>query len=361
VALPGILPSPLAARHGIAETGLLRWARGFRLLLVPMILISGLLIDRLGIATVLLLGTLFAALALSWLALARDPRETGIAMLVLSVGSAAFVMSGCVLLPPAFSSWTSVTALNLGMLFFGFGVLLALRVTALILEWITPRRGLLILALTCLVPAFLALQVPHIDPALVPEDTSWTRLLGQPVFLLLLVSIMLAELVQGAVTSWTGHYLAEVGISVSSGEVILLFWWIMILAGRLLTALSLKPGFEAWCFLGLSLLAAVLIGNLIGTDYIVGSVIGLMLMAVCIGPIVPTLLGLVYDQVKDQGVGLAMGTAIALAAVGQVVFPPRFGPVATRASVRAWLRLPMILALVLAASLLTLALVRQMG
>ena len=44
---------------------------------------------------------------------------------------------------------------------------------------------------------------------------------------------------------------------------------------------------------------------------------------------------------------------------GQIVFPPRFGPVATQPSLRVWLRLPLILALLLAAALLTLALVRS--
>jgi fucose permease len=357
LALGAALRRPLAERYGATEPVMRRWAWAFHGLLVPMMLVSGLLIDKWGVEAVLLLATPFCALALSWLGLARTTREAGLAFLALAVGAPGLVLSACVLLPRAFPSYSAVAALNLGLLFLGFGTLLTLRLTDRALERISPRRFLLILALLCLLPAVFALQIPRADPVGGADEAYWERLAGQPAYWLALIALLFAGLLQGSLTSWVGHYLAEVGISASSGELVLLGWWLMLLAGRLLGAVLLRPLFEVWVLLVLTVLVATLIGNLIGTDYAVGGVLGVLIVAVSLGPQVPTLLGVLADPFRGQ-LGAALGSGFAAASVGQVVFAPRFGPVAPSPSIRVWLRLPMILALLLAAALLTLALVR---
>jgi hypothetical protein len=355
------LRRPLTERVGASETAMRRWGWGFHGLLVPMMLVNGLLIDKWGAEAVLLLALPWCALALSWLALAPTPRMAGLALLALAVGVPGVVLSssGLMLLPQDPSrSYIAVSALNLVLLFVGFGMLLSLRLTAQVLEYISARRFLLILALACLIPAFFALSLSRAEAvAAGPEEPTLERLFAHPVFWLVLIALLVAGLLQGSLSSWIGQYLADVGISVASGEVLVLFWWLLMLAGRLGGAVLLRPVFEVWVLLGLTLLAAIVIGNLIGTDYAVGGGIGAMILAVCLGPQIPTLLGVLAGEFQGQA-GTALGAAFAAASVGQVVFPPRFGPVTPRPAVRVWLRLPMILALLLAAALLTLALMR---
>jgi fucose permease len=358
--LGAALRRPLAERYGASETAVRRWAFAFHGLVVPMMLVNGLLLDKWGADTLLMLAAPCCAVALAWLALAKSLRVAGAALFVLAAGAAGLVLSACVLLlvPRESSSFEPVSAMNLAFLFAGFGMLLNLRLTGRLLEAISPRRFLLILALFCLLPAFLAMQLPPADTLAADDLGYWERLSGQPVFWLTLIALLFAGLLQGALTSWVGHYLAEVGISLSSGELILLAWWLMLLAGRLAGTVVLRPGFEVWALLALAILVASVIGNLIGADYAIGGVIGALLLALGLGPQIPTLLAVLAEPFHGQ-LGGAMGAALAAAAVGQIVFPPRFGPVATQPSLRVWLRLPLILALLLAAALLTLALVRS--
>jgi hypothetical protein len=321
-------------------------------------LVSGLLLDKWGVETVLPLAAPCCALALGGLGLARTPRGAGLALSALAFGAPGLALSSCVLLAGAFSPprFYAVTGLNLGLAFLGFGMLLALRLTERVLERVSPRRFLLILALACLLPAVFVLQIPRPDAA-AADGAYWERLFGQPVYWLALIALLFAGLLQGSLSSWVGHYLAEVGLLASSGELALLAWWLMLLASRLAGAVLLRPLFEVWVLLALTVLVASLVGNLIGTDYAVGGVIGVLVVAVGLGPQVPTLLGVLAEHTHGQ-LGAALGSGLAAATVGHLVFPPRFGPVSPWPSTRVWLRLPMILALLLAAALLTLELVR---
>jgi hypothetical protein len=353
------LRRPLAECCGASEATLRRWTWAFHGFLVPMMLVSGLLIDKWGADTVLLLATPFCALALSWLGLAPSPRLAGMALLSLAIGVSGMLVSASLvmLVPREPISFLPVSALNLFFLFAGFGMLLTLRLTGRLLEYISPRRLLLILALLCLIPAFFALGIPRADAVAGTDEATLERLFVQPVFWLVLVALLLGGLLQGSLTCWVGHYVAEVGMSLSSGELLLLAWWLMLLAGRLGGTVLLRPGYEVWVLFGLTLLAASAVGNLIGTDYALGGAVGLLILALSLGPQLPTILG-VLAVTTPVHQGTALGAAFAAATVGLLVFPPRFGPVEPRPAVRAWLRLPLILALLLAAAELMLALVR---
>src|SRR5207244_4255221 len=129
----------------------------------------------------LVLATSWCALALGWLGLARTLPLAGLALLALAVGAAGLVLSAGVLLPQAFPPprYNAVTALNVGLFFLGFGMLLTLRLTGRALEAVSPRRFLLILALLCLMPAFFALQIPHAEEAAAADAVPAEHLLSQ--------------------------------------------------------------------------------------------------------------------------------------------------------------------------------------
>src|SRR5947209_2466874 len=103
LALGAALRRPLAERYGADEAAVRRWAWAFHGLLVPMMLVTGLLLDKWGVEAVLPLAAPLCALALSGLALARTTRDAGLALLALAVGAPGLVLSACALLAEAFA------------------------------------------------------------------------------------------------------------------------------------------------------------------------------------------------------------------------------------------------------------------
>jgi fucose permease len=114
-----------------------------------------------------------------------------------------------------------------------------------------------------------------------------------------------------------------------------------------------------WLIVVLALLSAVTLGNLVGATYWRHGGLGLLLVGACFGPIFPTLVGLVLQTFPDAQ-GVAYGTMFAVGGTSGLMLPPLIGYYARRKTVREALRIPVVLALLLAAPALVLALVLRL-
>jgi fucose permease len=219
-----------------------------------------------------------------------------------------------------------------------------------------------VLAVLVLVPAALSLlsdapqlgvQRQHLDLMdLLEHRTIW--LAG-------LVFFFYAPL-EGAVSIWTTTYLTDMGHGERSAVWMLTGFWGMFLASRLGIALLqhsgyLSPAWDGWVLVGPSLLAAVVLGNLSGSASRAGSRSGLLLLGALLGPIFPTLLGMVFRDFPNS-LGTAYGTVFALGATGSLVLGPILGASARRRTVRSAFRIQMVLGLALATAALAFNLVR---
>jgi fucose permease len=104
-----------------------------------------------------------------------------------------------------------------------------------------------------------------------------------------------------------------------------------------------------------ALLAAVVLGNLAGAAGRNSTAVALVVLGFVLGPIFPTLLGLVFSRFPEER-GTAWGSVFALGSLGALLLAPVVGAAAQRKSVQVALRVPMLLALLLTAVSLVFAL-----
>jgi hypothetical protein len=104
---------------------------------------------------------------------------------------------------------------------------------------------------------------------------------------------------------------------------------------------------EPWLILILALVAATVLGHLSGASRLGNAGGGLLFLGFLLGPIFPTLVGLLFSHF-EQNRGTAFGAMFALGATSNLFLPPLIGAYARRTNVQRSLRIPMVLALILA-------------
>ncbi len=340
------------------------------LALIPLTLLSGLLIDSplLGVQGVLILGPLLTGLAVFCLSLSRTYGRALASVVGVGAGLACVSTGAVKLMPHAFfANQYHAASENLGMVFMGLGALVTPALAELFIGKIGLRRTLSLLAFVCLGLSVVAIFTPT-DPAAggfprQEEGADLARVFGDPfVWLCGLVFFLYAPL-EGALGTWATTYLTELRYQPRRAALLLSGFWLAFLAGRLLTALLQERGVfprgtEGWLIAGLALAAGVLLGNLAGTLNRENAAIGLLAVGLVLGPIFPTLVGMLFSHVGGHTQhGTAYGAMFAIGATGNLVLPPLIGAYARRrGSVRVALRIPTLVALLLVGASVLLAL-----
>jgi fucose permease len=364
LALLGSIKLALAKRLGIDEAKVGGLLSVFFLALMPMMLASGILIDTLHVEWVLLIGSVLLAVAVFGLALCRSYRQCVIAVLVAGVAGPC-ISTGCtVLMPRAFFPNDPAASINLGNVFFGLGALMTPALADLLLRLLGFRRALGVLALLCLAPA-VAVGLTNADAFRLPPGPqgNLVDVLANPMLWLTALIFFLYCPVEGALGTWATTYLTNLGCREGRAALLLSGFWLTFLAGRLLASVLqyyhfLGTGSEAWLICCLAVLVGVALGNLSGAHRLGYASGGLLLLGLLMGPIFPTLVGVLFNHCPESSHGTAFGTMFALGATGNLLLPPLIGIYARRTNVQRSLRIPMVLALVLAAVSLVVGLQR---
>ncbi|HEV3262691.1 MAG TPA: MFS transporter [Gemmataceae bacterium] len=362
VALTGSIKAPLAKRLDISEDRVGGLLAVFNLALIPLVLAAGLVIDRLGIKEVLMLGSLLAALGTFALATGLSFRGCQYAILVLGAGASCLNAAAIVLMPQAFFELREAASLNFGCFFLGLGALLTPALLEVLMRFVNFRRTLMLLAFLCLVPAVVAIWTPA-DHLVKPDGQAHPgHALGSPIVWLAALAFCLYAPIEGALGTWAGTYLTDLGHRERRAAAWLSGFWLTFLAARLVAAWFqqrgiLAQGSDPWVILTLAFLAAVALGNLAGTRRRGTAARGLLIVGGLLGPIFPTLVGFVFKHVPHTSRGTAYGAVYAIGASCSLVLPPLIGSYARRTSVRTALRIPTAVALVLAGAALVLGLV----
>lgn len=361
LALLGRLKLAVARRGPAAEGTIRRWLLALNIALIPLVLLSGVLIDIYGARSILVAGSVMLAVALVSLSLRPTYPHAFASILLAGFGASALGTVSTVLMPRAFFvSEEALAALNLGYVFIALGALLTPALTDILLEKIELRRTLAVLALLALTPGFLGV---------LPSNEYWQipALPGNPSALFAEPSCWFAALVlffyaplEAAISLWTFTLLAEREQEEREATGLLSGFWAAFMASRLLVALAQHLDFlsEWWyrsLIVVLPLLAAVLLGNLAGASHRARPRTGLILLGLLLGPILPTLLGLVFRAAPD-GQGTAYGLVFAAGSLGSVLLAP-FAKLPSRPPLQAALRLPIFLALIVTATALVVGLI----
>jgi fucose permease len=350
LALLGSIKLPLAKRLGIDDARVGGLLSALNLALMPMMFLSGVLIDRVGVRAMLIAGCLVTALAIFGLTYRPSYRWALAAIVLVGVGGAFVCTGSVVLMPYAFGAQHQPAAgLNLGMVFFGLGALITPALADVLLRTLDFRRGLGLLAAVCLVPAALAAVVPF--EQLPPEASHPTSVFRDWYLWLTGLVFFLYGPLEGAFGAWATTYLTQMGYSERRAAWWFSGFWLTFLGGRLLVGFLQYQGHlpawsNYWLIPLLALLAAVLLGHLAGAPEKGRQGAGLLLLGAALGPIFPTLVGIVFEHFPKRH-GTAFGSMYALGCLGSLFLPPLIGAYARRRSVQHALYILMGLALAL--------------
>lgn len=363
LALLGRLKLAVAQRELASfEGSIRRWLIALHIALIPLVLLSGVLLDIFGARVILVTGSVLLSVALVGLSLRPNYPHALAAVLLAGFGASALGAASTVLMLRAFFiADEAAAALNLGYVFIALGALLTPVLTDILLEKITLRRTLAVFALLSLTPAFLAVLPssehkpfvePHGDPA---------ALFAEPACWLAALVLFFYVPLEASIHSWTFTLLSERKQDQRGATGLLYGFWGAFLASRLLAALiqhtsSFSPTlWESVFVVILPLLAAVLLGNLAGADQRVRPRAGLILLGLLLGPILPSLLGAVFRAAPEEK-GTTYGLAFAGGSLGSLVLAHLVTPLSAGRHPLSALRLPIFLALLVTAAALVLGL-----
>jgi fucose permease len=350
---------PALAKRLILSEGRTDWLiASFNLALIPMMLISGLAADHVGAQIVAIAGSIVSCGALFLLASSETFWRAQTAILLLGAGGAFLSTTSSILMSKAFYPHNEAASQNMGNVFFGLGAFLAPWLTETLIERLGYRRALIFVAIIVLVPAAAA-ALTHPDAFVFEGDQlSLADVLASPVLWMAGLVFLLYGPVEGSLGFWASRYLSDLGFREKAAEWLLQGFWLSLLCARLLTALIQRDHvlrFQPVVIIALAVLAAVALGNMVGARTRTSAASGLLLVGAFLGPIFPTLVGILLDNFKSDR-GTAYGAMFSIGAAGSLFFPPLIGVYARRRSHQRAMRIPMILALVLALAALVLSL-----
>lgn len=324
------------------------------LTLIPVMVLSGVLLDRWGARAVVVVGSIVLSLAVLSLSAAPSYARACAAVLAAGFGAALLNTASVVLMPHAFFPSEPAASLNLGLAFVALGALVCWALADVLLMAWGLRRTVALFAFLCLLPAFAA-ALPGADSLPTPPAAPLGEGPVSHAYLWLagLVFLFYAPLEAG-ISQWTVSHLGDPDRSERGPFRLLAGFWIMLLAGRLLVALLqhvgvLPPESDGPMLIVLALLAAVVLGNMAGTARRGAYGLSLMVLGLLLGPLFPTLVGMVFRHFARQQ-GTAYGLLFAFGSVGSLVLAPVLSTGTGPGAPQAGLRVPILLALALAAA-----------
>lgn len=357
LALLGSLKLSLAKRLNLGEGRIGVLLSAFNLTLMPMMLLTGLLIDRYGVRWILIGASCMTALAIVTLSINPTYPRAFVGALLAGLGSAGLSTASIVLMPKAFyySMREAPAAENLGNVFFALGALITPVLADVLLRTLGFRRGVRVIALLCLIPAVFAALTSAADLKLTTEAAAFERLFFEKTLWLAAAVFFLYAPLEAAINIWATTYLTDLGHGERKAAWVLSGFWAAFLSSRLLAALALHrwptlPGWDVWLIIVPALLVAVLLGNLAGTASAGAARRGILVLGFLLGPIFPTLVGSLFyqlDKTNVHGFGTAYGTLFAVGSLGSLILAPVIGVRFARRNVQTALRIPMLIAIVL--------------
>jgi hypothetical protein len=354
LALLGLLKSAASRNRWPWKTKL----QAINLILPLSMLLGGILVDLYGMRALLVAGSALLAVALVSLSL-RPSYPHAVVSLPLAVFAASVVgMASIVLMPRVFFSPEETTAsLNLGYVFLALGSLPTPFLADILLVKLQPRRTLAVFAFLALLPAFLAV-LPGGDawPSSDRSGAASSLFGGTGLWLAALAMFFYAPL-EASMGLWTFALLADRQQDEKAATKLLPIFWAGLVSSRLVVAIAqhgdfLTQGWDRALIVIPPLMAAAFLGNLPGATSSARTHAGMALLGFALGPILPTLLAVLFQSVSVGEQGTACGLVFAGGSLGSALVAPLLVPRGLTA-----LRIPILLALLVAAAALVMGLI----
>jgi hypothetical protein len=334
-------------------------------LLLPIMLLAGLLVDLLGVRFMLIASCMVLSLSLLTLSTRLAYWRTLIAVQAGALGAAVLSISTLVLLSRGLFGRDEVaSSLMLGMVFVALGAAISTPLYDVLQHALGTRRTLGILALVQIVPSFLLLAVA--------DDLSNPHGLGQlfqplsdPAVWAAGLTLFTYAPLEAFISVWTVNYLGLAGEKDSQSRWIAWFW-LGIIGSRAALALLLHftrigdinnsllmgAGLMRTILVLLGLFSAVVLGNLIGATKLERAAAGLIVLGFVLGPIYPLQLGLLLrlDSMREAPLGCYFALTHLVGSVGSLALLPLVNLGLQARQSQSSLLIPLLLALFLTAA-----------
>ncbi len=321
----------------------------FNAALIPIVLAVGPVLDTFGAIPVLIFGSAATAVGISALSLGPAPVQGLALTLVGATGAAMLGITSIVLMPDAIYPGEPAASINLGLVFVTAGALVTPALADVLRHALGVRRALEVLALACLVPGVLAAVAgADLQPGAALEMPEMTRVLSGNWLWLACAVVALYVPVEASVSFWAVPYLTDRGVDARRPGSVLWGFWSASLVSRVLTAALMhggyvRPSWDGWVLVVSSFFAVVLLGNMAGAVGTAGAERGLVLLGFCVGPVLPTLIGMVFERIDGADLhahGTALGMLFASGSLGSLVLAPVIASTGRKQTARSALRVP---------------------
>ncbi|HVS34007.1 MAG TPA: MFS transporter [Gemmataceae bacterium] len=348
LALLGSLKLALAKRLNLGEGQVGFLLAALNAAVIPLMLAAGLLIDLVGVRIILIDGSLATAAAVATLGMRKTFGRAFGSLLLAGLGCAAVNMAAILLMPRAFFGVDRLASasIDLGCVFMALGALVTPMLSDVLVRLVEFRRTAVVLAVVCLTPAVLAAWPGQSWD--LPRQTIdlGELLLNGNLWLIGLLFLFYAPL-ESSLSVWATTYLTELGQTPAGATWALSGFWAAFLGSRLLAAMWLHwaaASVEVWLLIAAGALAAGVLGNLIGTGSRAAARFQLVSLGFLLGPVFPSLVGLIFHIEPAPPTGTAYGLVFALGSLGSLALAPLVGARARRSSFQGALAIPLALA-----------------
>lgn len=340
-------------RLQLAESRLVWLGVWFTAALMLFMFLGGLLVDSWGTFDVLAMSTLLGGFSIVLLGLSKDEKMAWGAAAALGAATGLLHTAVAVVMPAAFFTADLTTmelapaSMNFGYIFVILGGLLMPFLSLLLVRKLGFRNGLLILALIALVPAGCIVfagksSFPHTGSG---ADVS--ALLQNGHFWLALVAVFFIYSVETSAVQWATRYLTEVGYGQSGRTLMFFGFWAIFILSRLVFASIKIDILFPWLLLIAIVLTVVILGNMSNMFTRGSGGVCFLLFALCLAPIFPTLIGLLFEAFPAQP-AVAFGLVCAVGTIGRLIAEPAMKQPMLAEHLRLSMTITMLMALVIA-------------
>jgi MFS family permease len=366
------IKKPLQARLTLSDSQREWFVRLFYLTWLPAMPLAGFLLDSSWnlARIVLFFGLVGLVLGFAWLALTRSVPWLNLNAIVLGIAYSCFTTAAIWAMSAVitneqqqqrtifFDNASVFASLNLGFVAVGSGALVGPWIVALIDRWWGCRQGLLYLSILCILPAVMtALCERDQFPVSVGSAATWEDVVTHPHMVLIAGVILIYFAIENCLEFWPDLYLKVIGYEGRGMNVTLLVFWLAFIATRLVAAWWLyeHPSHGLFLTIGLLIASAIILGNLTAGVEIGGGSLGFWLVGACYGPLLPGFLGIAMTITGKPLSASVLGGLLALSGLDTFVVRPLMSGFGHDRDARSVMRVPTVLAIVLAAPLLLLA------
>lgn len=303
-------------------------------------------------------------LGIAWLALARSLWALVVNALLLGLAYSVVTVAAVQLMTTAFFPRPNLfAALQVGFIAVGLGALIGPWIVHAIERWSGYRQGLLYLSVALIAPAALIALCDREHFYAVPLRivVGWDDILTHAHLALIVGVILVFFAIENCLEFWPESYLKELGYQGRGVHVAMTVFWLAFIAMRGVAAWWLyhHPTHAVGMALLLVILASLVIGNLVSGYEIGSGSFGFWLLGACYGPLLPLTLGIALNLYDQPIPASAQGALLALSGLDTLLVRPMMGAFAKDRPARRVMRVPTVLAMMLAAPLVLLLFLRH--